>query len=49
MKCLKEQTNSLLIKLREQVYVMAKSVVTCFHILKPIMNQWVQYPAQHEA
>jgi len=30
-------------------YVMAKSVFTCFQILKPTMNKWAQYPAQMEA
>jgi len=28
---------------------MAKSVFTCFEILKPTMNKWAQYPAQMEA
>jgi len=28
--------------------VMAKSVFTCFQILKPTMNKWAQYPAQME-
>ena len=27
---------------------MAKAVFTCFHILKPTMNKWAQYPAQME-
>jgi len=30
-------------------YVMAKSVFTCFQILKHTMNKWAQYPAQMEA
>ena len=30
-------------------YIVAKSVVTCFQILKPTMNKWAQYPAQMEA
>ena len=28
---------------------MAKSVFTCFQILKPTVNKWAQYPAQKEA
>jgi len=30
-------------------YAMAKSVLTCFEILKPTMNKLAQYPAQVEA
>ena len=28
---------------------MAKSVFTCFQILKPTMNKWAQYPARMDA
>jgi len=28
---------------------MAKSVFTCFQILKPTTNEWAQYPARMEA
>jgi len=32
----------------ERGYVMAKSVFTCFQILKAITNKWAKYPAQTE-